>query len=316
MQGQSNVEKFLSALINDDPTSVADIIPRTNVEHFLKECVDKVDCGHCPAPLSRMDILLEQLRDKLINGGGGSGKTEQEKSVTITTNGTTEVLPDENKTLSKVTVNTSVVAESKLPQFIDGTLTELTAADFAGATKIKEFAFYNMSSLKSVTLPDSVTSIERQAFSDTNIEYIDASNVINIGDYAFYDCKNLKEVVLRSTVSAFGGYLFWNCTSLTSINLPTNIEEIIQYTFNGCANLTSLEIPASVKKIWGQALRIGSQTNKATITMLSTTPPQYTNGAINENTINQIIVPAGCGDAYKAATNWAALADYIVEATE
>lgn len=37
-----------------------------------------------------------------------TGKTEQEKSVTITANGTTTVLPDSGKTLSKVIITTNV----------------------------------------------------------------------------------------------------------------------------------------------------------------------------------------------------------------
>lgn len=46
-----------------------------------------------------------------INGGGGveiPAKEEQEKTITITENGTTEILPDTNKALSKVTVVTNV----------------------------------------------------------------------------------------------------------------------------------------------------------------------------------------------------------------
>ena len=43
---------------------------------------------------------------------GGTAKPEQEKTVNINKNGTTEVLPDENKVLSKVTVNVDVKGEA------------------------------------------------------------------------------------------------------------------------------------------------------------------------------------------------------------
>ena len=39
----------------------------------------------------------------------GAGKEEQEKTVSITTNGTVEIVPDTNKTLSKVTANVNVL---------------------------------------------------------------------------------------------------------------------------------------------------------------------------------------------------------------
>lgn len=50
-------------------------------------------------------------RDILVTatgGSGGSSKPEQEKTVDITENGTTEVTPDEGKVLSKVKVNVDV----------------------------------------------------------------------------------------------------------------------------------------------------------------------------------------------------------------
>ena len=48
-------------------------------------------------------------------------KEEQEKSVEITENGTTEVLPDDGKALSKVTVTVNVAGE--VLEEYDGTIT-------------------------------------------------------------------------------------------------------------------------------------------------------------------------------------------------
>lgn len=56
-------------------------------------------------------VLIEQIKSALNGKTGGNSnpaKEEQEKTVDITENGTTEVLPDEGKTLSKVTVNINV----------------------------------------------------------------------------------------------------------------------------------------------------------------------------------------------------------------
>lgn len=264
----SNVEELLKALINDENI---DLVPQTNIEHFLKECTDRVDCGNCPEPKSRVDILLIQLRDKLISGdSGGSSKVEQQKSVNITSNGTTEVLPDTGKTLSKVTINTNVAAsgDNKLPQFIDGTLTTITADDLAGITEVRDYAFYH-SEITNITLPDTATEIGLNAF-----------------DF---------------------------CSSLTSINIPDGVTSIGSYALEYCSSLTSITIPANVTTIGSNALKIGSLTNKATITMEPTTPPSIWSNTFNAGYLNKIIVPAGCGEVYKAATNWAAYADYIEE---
>ena len=246
----SNIERLLNALIDNDAAAVADIIPQTNVEHYLKECVNRVNCGNCPKPISNVDNLLIQLRDSLIAGGGGSGKVEQEKTVNITANGTTNVLPDANKTLSKVTVNVNVApAENKFAQLVGNTITTITADDLAGCTAIKNYAFYE-------------------------------------------------------------------CAALVNVTLPSTLVTIGTYVFAYCSNLTSLTIPASVTTIGQNALRIGESDKKATITMLSTTPPTIDTSTFSTARINQIIVPVGTSAAYKAATNWSALADYIVEATE
>ena len=54
-------------------------------------------------------------------GSISTAKEEQEKSVAITENGTTEVLPDDGKALSKVTVTVNVAGE--VLEEYDGTIT-------------------------------------------------------------------------------------------------------------------------------------------------------------------------------------------------
>lgn len=160
--------------------------------------------------------------------------------------------------------------DNKLPQFIDGSLTTITADDLAGMTKVRDYAFSN-SKITNITLPDSVTSIDNFAF-----QY---------------------------------------CSSLTNITIPDSVINIGTATFDSCSSLTQITIPVNVTSIGGNALRIGSSTNKATITMKPTTPPTITSSTFTANSINKIIVPVGCGNTYKSATNWSNFADYIEEAT-
>ena len=159
--------------------------------------------------------------------------------------------------------------DNKLAALVNGSPTEITADDLAGATKLIDYAFF-FSTLTSITIPNSVKSI---------------------GHFAFKGCNLLTSVIISNSVTKIG-----------------------DSAFNTCAKLTSITIPSAVTKIGSSALTIGSSKNKATITMLSTTPPTIQSNTFDTSKLQKIIVPAGTGATYKAATNWSNFADYIAEA--
>lgn len=227
--------------------------------------------------------------------------------------------------------------ENKLAQLADGSLREITASDLQGATKIRDYAFYygtitsidipnsvtsigiyafkDCRSLTSVVIPASVASIGNYAFSTcqglTSVEIPDS--VASIGTQAFYGCVNLTSVVIGNSVTSIGGQAFQNCTKLTSVTIPNSVTSIDRYVFQSCKALTSITIPNSVTSIGSKALQIGSSSNKATITFLSTTPPSIQSDTFIAGLLQNIIVPKGYGDTYKNATNWSRFADYIIE---
>ena len=143
----------------------------------------------------------------------------------------------------------------------------------------------------------------------------DLAGATKVRSSAFQDCTELTSITLPDSVTRIVNNAFYNCRALTSITLSDNLESISVVAFQGCSALTQITIPAKVTSIGHQALQIGSSTNKATITMKPTTPPTITSGTFKADYLNKIIVPAGCGDAYKSATNWSNFADYIEEAT-
>lgn len=183
---------------------------------------------------------------------------------------------------------------NKLSAYIDGSLTAITAQDLQGITEIRSSAF-RYSSLTSIEIPTTVTTI---------------------GSSAFGNITTLVSIDIPDSVTSLGSSLFTSCSSLTTVRLPSGLTSIGTGVFSGCTKLNNLVIPASVTDIGTTALRFGSSTNKVTITFLSTTPPTIatTTLPIKTTNLNKIIVPAGCGDAYKAATNWSSYADYIEEA--
>lgn len=86
---------------------------------------------------------------------------------------------------------------------------------------------YNYTSLKSLTIPKTVTSV---------------------GAYGVAYCSNLEEVIFeaRETPITFSGYDFASCTSLKNVVLPDGLTNISYNSFAGCSELKSIVIPSSV----------------------------------------------------------------------
>ena len=77
--------------------------------------------------------------------------------------------------------------------------------------------------------------------------------VVHIGKGAFYELKNIKEIVLPDSVTDIGTSAFWGCTELTSITIPDSVTSIGDCAFWGCTGLMSVTIPDSVTSIGSEA---------------------------------------------------------------
>ena len=105
------------------------------------------------------------------------------------------------------------------------------------------------------TIPNSVTTIERGAFSYcdslTNINI--PNSVTTIGNQAFTGCKSLTSINIPNSVTTIGDWAFLGCKSLTSINIPNSVTTIGKCDFSSCSSLTNINIPNSVTTIGEQA---------------------------------------------------------------
>ena len=111
--------------------------------------------------------------------------------------------------------------------------------------------FSGCSSLKSVIIPNGVTSIGEYAFSNcSSLKSINIPNgVTSIGKHAFRGCSSLTNITLPYSIETIWDGAFSNCSSLTNITLPHGVNWIWDYTFSGCSSLKSITIPDSVTDI-------------------------------------------------------------------
>lgn len=72
----------------------------------------------------------------------------------------------------------------------------------------------------------------------------------NIRDNAFSDCV-ISTISIPTSVNSIGKGAFMNCTHLLSVEIPMGVTSIASSTFCGCINLMSVSIPNSVTNIGG-----------------------------------------------------------------
>lgn len=96
----------------------------------------------------------------------------------------------------------------------------VTAINLTTATKISAYAFYEFKNITSVVMGDSVTSVEADAFNGCEqLESVIFSNSSQstIYDSTFYNCYNLKTLVIPASIKTVQNYAFFNCANLKNV---------------------------------------------------------------------------------------------------
>ncbi len=127
--------------------------------------------------------------------------------------------------------------------------------DQASIQTINRAAFKNCVSLKSVNLPNTVTTLQTNCFENcTSLASVSLSKNINaIPVRSFANCSSLKTIEIPSLYcKTLGAEAFLNCTSLESVTFDNengSLTNIGQSAFKGCSSLKSFTISASCESL-------------------------------------------------------------------
>lgn len=108
--------------------------------------------------------------------------------------------------------------------------------------RIDKNAFYE-AGIIGLTLGKGLKRIGRSAFERTGIKtLIIPDNVTSIDLRAFADCPLLENVTIGKGLTCLSNNLFCNCTSIKEISIPSNITTICGGAFEGCSKLSKVEL--------------------------------------------------------------------------
>lgn len=102
--------------------------------------------------------------------------------------------------------------------------------------------------LTTITIPNSIKSIGRYAFSNCSslTSIILPNSLVDIGEAAFSYCYQLKSIVLPPNLKQIGREAFFECISLSSIVVPDGVTDL-NLVFSHCSALKNVVLPNSVK---------------------------------------------------------------------
>jgi hypothetical protein len=101
-------------------------------------------------------------------------------------------------------------------------------------------AWFNITSLTGITLPNTVTNLGNSAFAGcTALTSVAIPNSV-AGSGVFSNCTSLTNLTFSPAATGIADSEFSGCTALTTVTLPADIAGIADWAFQNCSNLTAV----------------------------------------------------------------------------
>lgn len=127
------------------------------------------------------------------------------------------------------------------PFYNQSFLTDVRFSQSGTVSYCKDYLLYKVNNCKTLTLPESLTSIGNWTFRGmAALESIVVPNAVTeMGTYAFANDTSLKSAKLSTSCPWLKEGLFSECNALQSITIPSAVTKMDGYMFTHCKTLTS-----------------------------------------------------------------------------
>ena len=136
-------------------------------------------------------------------------------------------------------------------------------------------------------------------------EKMSKTELMVIGNYYAGDIVIPETVAFDGiiyTVTSIGDYAFWDCDNLRSVTIPNTVRSIGSSAFDGCSSLKNVEIPSTVISIGSGAFEYCSSLTSVTVGM--EIPVRIDNMTFSNRFNATLYVPVSCKDKYETADYW------------
>ena len=138
----------------------------------------------------------------------------------------------------------------------------------SSVTSIEKYAFAGSHSLTGIVIPSSVQTVSNNVFDGcTSMRHATFENsaITSIGADMFKECSRLEEVKLPDALTSLPNGTFERCYSLSSITIPSGVTSLGDSCFFYCESLNSIEIPSGVTSLGDSCFKWCSSLSSITI---------------------------------------------------
>ena len=132
---------------------------------------------------------------------------------------------------------------------LDAVIFPLTVTEFG------DYCFYKCEELDTFPISEGIEKIGAYCFAGCKTEYLGIpSTLTDVGEAAFIDCNNIKNIFIPATLTRLSNSMFEGCSALEKVELASpdgsyKIKSIGRQCFLGCELLKEVIISSSVEEI-------------------------------------------------------------------